>query len=154
MRVITLLALIQIAGIAHGADVYRSVAEDGTVTYGDRPFSETVDVVHVAVPEVSGTPVPITVAPTRRPAINGNAPTDADNAAEEMTNAQIRQRIAENCELATNQLAVVQSTDDLLRTAPDGTMRRLTAEEIAEVRAQAAAEAEEWCQPPSAAETP
>ncbi len=142
------------AAAAHGADVYRSVAEDGSVTYGDRPFSETVDVVHVTVPEVSGTPVPITVAPARRPSFTGNEPTTAHDAAEEMTNAQIKQRIAENCKLATNQLAVVRSTDDLLRTAPDGTMRRLTAEEIVEVRAQAAAEVEEWCQPPSAEETP
>jgi len=154
MRVITLLALVLVAGIAQAADVFRSVTEDGTVIYGDRPFSENVDVVHVTYAEVSGTPVPLTAAPVSRSVSVGTPPTPGDDAADEMTNAQIRQRIAENCELATNQLAVVQSTDDLLRTAPDGTMRRLTAEEVAEVRAQAAAEAEEWCQPPSAAETP
>ena len=153
MRVVALLALVLLAGIAQAADVFRSVTADGTVIYGDRPFSENVDVVHVTYAEVSGTPVPITAAPVRSASF-GTAPTPTDEAAEEMTNAQIRQRIAENCELATDQLAVVLSTDDLLRTAPDGTMRRLTAEEIVEARAQAAAEVEEWCQPPSAGETP
>jgi len=154
MIVIAFVALYQLVGIAQAADVFRSVTADGTVIYGDRPFTANADVVHVAVPEVAGTPVPLTAAPVSRSVSIGTPPTPDDDAADEMTNAQIRQRIAENCELATNQLAVVQSTDDLLRTAPDGTMRRLTAEEIADVRAQAAAEVEEWCQPPSAGETP
>lgn len=151
MRLIALLVLGPLAGIAHAADVYRSVTEDGTVVYGDRPFSTTVDIVHVTVAEQPGTAVPLTVAPVRQSASVGIAPTSEDNPADEMTNDQIRQRIAENCELAKRQLAVVESTDDLLRTAADGTMERLSAEEIVEVRALAAGEVDEWCDAPASA---
>jgi hypothetical protein len=146
MRLIALLVLGQIAGIAHAADVYRSVTEDGTVVFGDRPFSANVDMVHVAVPAE---------APTRRPVVAGNQPTPADPASEQMTNAQIAQRVAENCDLAKRQLAVLESTDDLVRTAADGTMERLTPEEMVEVRETAATEVAEWCEAPaSAAGTP
>ena len=155
MRFIALLLLAQLAGIAHAANVYRSVTADGTVIYGDRPFSDTVDVVHVTVSEVAGTAVPLTVAPVRSSVPVANQPTPKNDAADEMTNQQIAQRIAENCELAKNQLAVVESTDDLVRTAADGTMVRLTADEIVEVRGLAAAEVDEWCKAPtSAAGTP
>jgi hypothetical protein len=155
MRLIALLVLGQITGIAHAADVYRSVTEDGTVVFGDRPFSANVDMVHVAVPAEGGPAVPITAAPARRPVVAGNQPTSADPASEQMTNAQIAQRIAENCDLAKRQLAVLESTDDLVRTAADGTMERLTPEEMVEVRETAAAEVAEWCEAPaSAAGTP
>jgi hypothetical protein len=151
MRLIALSALGALAGIAQAADVYRSVTEDGSVIYGDRPFGENVDVVHVTVAEQPGTAVPLTVAPVRQSASVSNAPTPEDDPADEMTNDQIRQRISENCELAKRQLAVVESTDDLLRTAADGTMERLTAEETVEVRALAAAEVDEWCESPASA---
>lgn len=149
MRLIALLVLGQLTGIAHAAEVFRSVTEDGTVVYGDRPFGDNVDVVHVTVAEQPGNAVPLTVAPVRQSASVGNAPTPEDNPADRMTNAQIAQRIAENCELAKRQLNVLESTDDLVRTAPDGTMERLSAEEIVEARALAAAEVDEWCEAPS-----
>ena len=143
MRVTVLIALSLALTATYGAEVFRSVAEDGSVSYADRPLSEKADVVHVAVPSTPADSSAEEPADVEEEASPSKTPQAV--ASDEMTNEQIAQRIVENCELSRRQLAVVEGTDNLSRTLPDGEMRQLTETEVAEVRARARAEVENWC---------
>jgi len=144
MRSLMLVALSLASAPGLAADVFRSVAADGTVTYGDRPMNANAESVHIAVRRPEGTPS----APESTDTQPATKPPDqsADDYVDGMTNAQIAQRIVENCKLARTQLAVVENANGLSRTEPDGTMRELSDEEAAAVREQARAEVEEWCE--------
>jgi len=146
MRSSLLIALSLASALAFAADVFRSVAPDGTVSYGDRPIGANAQTLHIAV-DAPAARQPA-ADPTDAPPAAASPPETANDYVDGMTNAQIANRIAENCELAQTQLAVVESTNSLSRTQADGTMRQLSDEEIAAVRERARAEVDEWCETP------
>jgi len=140
------LLLTLLGTAAFGADVYRSVAPDGTVVYTDRPQGENSEFVF----SVSGhTPAPVVTGAARTPA--GNAAAAATAAApvpavpEGPSAAELRAQRQKNCETAREMQERFAVSRRLYRTDAAGERVFLSDEEVAEARLKAAADVKDWC---------
>lgn len=123
--------------------VYRSVAEDGTVIYSDRPIEGatpvTLDVPNAALRAAAG-------GNTARRDPGGerggarDEPEPREPADDEL--AEQRER---NCEIATERVERYNAANRLYRTLENGEREYLDDDEIDEARAQAEADVETWC---------
>lgn len=140
----TLLLLALLGTAAHGADVYRSTAPDGSVSFSDRPQGADAQFVTV------------TRGTNRAPAPEANAPAPAvaEAAAPEApaplpeegpTAAQLRQERQKNCEIARERQERYTLSRRLFRTNAAGEREYLDDAAIAEARAKAAADVQDWC---------
>ena len=111
------LVLTLLGTAALGADIYRSTAPDGTVTYSDRPQSADAEVV-------------ASTAPRARV---------LDAAADALDPG------AENCEIARERMDRYTVSRRLFRTNADGEREYLDDSAVAEARAKAAADVQDWC---------
>lgn len=149
MRAITVTAIAMLAAATlQAADVYRSVDENGNVSYSDRPFGQNAEVVFIA-----------TRTPGAPPAARNPAPQSANQAgnaadAEETTVQRERreptpeERAADraaNCVIARERLERYTTSRRLYRELPDGEREYLSDAQIDEARARAAADVDEWC---------
>ncbi len=146
MRYGWLYLLLLVAGSVSAAQVYRIVDADGNVTYSDRPDGASVEVVFIDTS--TATPAPADgasddVAPAEADgtADAGNAdqsdfdgPTDEDMAAERM----------ENCGIALDREARYLVAHRIYRGTEEE-REYLNDAELDAIRAQAAADVEEWC---------
>jgi hypothetical protein len=140
-----LLALLATA--AQAADVYRSKAPDGTVSYSDRPQgsdSEFVATVSSRAPR----------APAAQPATPGAGPASSAAAAapaapaplpEGPSAAELRAERQKNCEIARERDGRYTASRRLYRTNADGEKYYLDDAAVAEARAKAAADVKDWC---------
>ena len=101
-----LLALLGTA--AHGADVYRSTAPDGTVSYSDRPQGADAQFVFSAATR----PAPAARAPGAAPNAAGSAPSAPEAPAaptlpEGASAAELREQRQKNCEVAREREATL-----------------------------------------------
>lgn len=143
-----LLALLGTA--AYGADVYRSTAPDGTVSYSDRPQGADAQFVFsaaarapraaAATPATQGAPsVPATAA--------GQAPEApaAPTLPEGPSAAELRAQRQKNCEIARERNDRYTVSRRLFRTNAAGEREYLDDAAVAEARAKAAADVQDWC---------
>lgn len=140
------LALLGTA--AYGADVYRSTAPDGTVIYTDRPQGADSQYVTTTNPT------------TARPASNAQAPRapGAANAAAAIPQAPgnptlpegpssdaLREQRQKNCEIARERLDRYNLSRRLFRTNAAGEREYLDDAAVADARAKAVADVQDWC---------
>lgn len=139
-RLIPALLLVAAAPVA-AADVYKSVAEDGTVVYSDRPQAGA-QLVDVNAPYIGGGPQP-------RPSLTADEEPEeqAQPAAgeDEPSAAERAETRAQNCELARERRETYMTSHRLYRNTESGEREYLSSAEIDEARAQAAADVEQWC---------
>jgi hypothetical protein len=139
-----LLFVTTLTAASFGAEVYRSKASDGTVSYSDRPQGDNSEFVFIA------TPRPASGARSTQPARQGapaapaanQAPIMAENAP---TAGQIAEMRAKNCTIARERLVKYTQSHRLYRPLENGERAYLTDDEIDDARAKAAADVEEWC---------
>jgi hypothetical protein len=138
-----LLALLGVA--AHAADVYRSVAPDGTVSYSDRPQGADAEFVFSAQSRAAA---PATPAPAGRAANSSQSapqapanPTLSGGASAE----QLREQRQKNCEVARERLDRYALSRRLFRENAAGEREYLDEAAAAAARAKAAADVEDWC---------
>jgi hypothetical protein len=138
-----LLSLLGAA--AFGADIYRFTAPDGTVSYSDRPpqGADSVFVLSAA---------PRAPAPAVPPAPTGEATAAPPEAAAEPaplpagpTAAELRLQRQRNCEIAHERMERYTVSRRLFRTDAAGEREYLDDGAVAEARAKAAADVEDWC---------
>jgi hypothetical protein len=145
------LLLASLATAAYAADIYKSTAPDGTVMYTDRPVGANPQfVTSVAARAPRAASAPATGGP------NVAAPAPADAAAppeapasptlpEGPTAAALREQRQKNCEIARERYERYQLSRRLYRTNAAGEREYLDDAAVAEARAKAAADVQDWC---------
>jgi len=141
-----LLALLGTA--AHGADVYRSTAPDGTVSYSDRPQGADAQFVFSAATRPTLAPAPRAPGPASDAA--GAAPSAPEAPAaptlpEGASAADLREQRQKNCEVAREREARYTVSRRLFRTNAAGEREYLDDAAVAEARSKAAADVQDWC---------
>jgi Domain of unknown function (DUF4124) len=152
-RCLLLLALL--AAAAQGAEVYRSKAKDGSVTYSDRPENDNSEyVTTVQGPRAAGAQA--TAARTARPgAQNAAGPRPTDNAPEAAappaplpagpTAAEMRDKRQKNCDIAKEREQRYEASRRLFKTNEKGEREYLDDKAVAEAKAKAAQDVKDWC---------
>ena len=138
------LALLGTA--AYGADVYRSTAPDGTVIYTDRPQGADSQYVTTTSPARSTVTAPTARAP-------GGAATAATMPAapaiptlpEGQSSNDLRDQRQKNCEIARERLDRYNLSRRLFRTNAAGEREYLDDAAVADARAKAVADVQDWC---------
>jgi len=139
-----LLALVGTGAFA--ADIYRTTAPDGTVSYSDRPQGADSEFVYSATPRVART-TPGT-APTVPGAANAAAAPEASQAPTlpgGPSAVELREERQKNCDTAREVLDRYTLSRRLFRTSADGQREYLDDAAVAEARAKAAADVQDWC---------
>jgi hypothetical protein len=143
------LLLLSLLGTAHAADVYRSTAPDGTVSYSDRPQGADAEFIVSTTPRAR---VPVPAAAATRGASPRGAPAELPQAAaapaalpEGPSGQELREQRQKNCEVARERLDRYTLSRRLFRTNDAGQREYLDDAAVAEARAKAAADVEDWC---------
>jgi type IV secretory pathway VirB10-like protein len=139
-----LLALLGTA--AHAADVYRSTAPDGTVSFSDRPQGADAQFVFTVTPRgartaAPGAPAANSAAP---PALPPDAP-EVPTLPEGPSAAELREQRQKNCEIARERQERYTLSRRLFRTNAVGEREYLDDAAVADARAKAAADVQDWC---------
>jgi hypothetical protein len=142
-----LLALL--GTTAFGADVYRTTAPDGTVSYSDRPQGAGSQFVLATQGGPRAQPA------TPAPAASGNgsaAPAAPPEAAaspaplpEGPSATALREQRQKNCEIARERQERYSLSRRLFRTNAAGEREYLDDAAVAEARTKAAADVQDWC---------
>jgi hypothetical protein len=136
-----LLALLGTA--AHGADVYRTTAPDGTVSYSDRPQGADSEFVFSATPRGPRT------APAAQTGQTAGATAPEAPAVPTLPDgpsaAELRAQRQKNCEIARERNDRYTVSRRLFRTNAAGEREYLDDAAVAEARAKAAADVQDWC---------
>lgn len=138
------LVLALLASAAFGADIYRSTAPDGTVSFSDRP-AEGAEFVGTASPAPAPRPAaapaqrsaPAAADPPQAPAI----PTLPGGA----SSAELREQRQKNCDIARERQERFSLSRRLFRTNAAGEREYLDDTATAEARAKAAQDVQDWC---------
>lgn len=143
MKQLTWALLLVLPAGAFAADVYRSVNEDGVVVYSDRPTGsaeeQRIDV-RTAAPVVTPVAAPASAAPT-----SASQAAPAARIPNQPTAEELAANRALNCEAARQRVLAYANSRRLFHESPDGEREYLSAEEIDEARATAAADVDAWC---------
>ena len=127
---------------AQAADVYRSVAADGTVSYSDRPQAAGAQFVfsanaRAAAPAPAGPASNSTQSVPQAPA-NPTLPPGASA-------DQLREQRAKNCATARERMDRYALSRRLFTENAAGEREYLDEAAVAAARAKAAADVEDWC---------
>lgn len=151
-RCLLLLALL--AAAAQGAEVYRSKAKDGSVTYSDRPENENSEfVTTIQGPRAAGAQA-TAAARTARPGAQTPAarPGDAPEAVAPPaplppgpTAAELREKRQKNCDIAKEREQRYEVSRRLFKTNDKGEREYLDDKAVAEAKAKAAQDVKDWC---------
>ena len=137
------LLLALLGTMANAADIYRSTAADGTVSYSDRPQGADAQFVR-GTPRVQ----PQAPAAARPTAENAEAPPEAPaipTLPEGPTATELRAQRQKNCEIARERNDRYTVSRRLYRTNAAGEREYLDDAAVAEARAKAAADVQDWC---------
>ena len=144
------LLLALLATAAYGADVYRSTAPDGTVSYSDRPQGADAQFVFSAASRASRSPAES--APAAPAVAPGDAPGEPSPEApaiptlsEGPSAVELRAQRQKNCEIARERNDRYAVSRRLFRTNAAGEREYLDDAAVAEARAKAAADVQDWC---------
>ena len=139
------LVLTLLGTAALGADIYRSTGPDGTVTYSDRPQSADAEVVASTAPRARV----LDAAPAPEAGDAADAPPEAVAAPAPLpagpTAAELLLQRQKNCEIARERMDRYTVSRRLFRTNADGEREYLDDSAVAEARAKAAADVQDWC---------
>jgi hypothetical protein len=146
-RFFTLL-LASLGTTAYAADIYRTTAPDGTVTYSDRPEGADSQFVSSAASHA-----PRAAANAQAPArpANGTPAAGAPQAPatpalpDGPSSAKLRAERQKNCEIARETQERYTLSRRLFRTNAVGEREYLDDAAVAEARAKAAADVKDWC---------
>jgi len=143
------LALLGTA--AFGADVYRSTAADGSVSYSDRPQDADAQFVFSAASSPaqrpSAPPAQTRGAPAAASAAAGPPEAPAEPTLPEGPSAkQLREERQKNCDIARERQQRYTLSRRLFRTNAAGEREYLDDAALAETRAKAAADVQDWCE--------
>ena len=135
-----LLFLIGMMSGLWAAEVYRYVDENGNVIYSDRPLGENAEtlIINTATPTV--TP-PLAAPETNQPEAQPGT-SDSDQA--DPPPPDLAAQREENCEIARERNERYSIARRIYRGTEEN-REYLSDEELDEIRAQAAADVEEWC---------
>jgi hypothetical protein len=153
-HVTLLLTLLGTAAFA--ADVYRSTAPDGTVSYSDRPQGADAQFVvsttprtragaPAATPATPGTPGTPSARPGASSAATPEAAADPAALPTGPSARELREQRQKNCEVARERLDRYTLSRRLFHTNDAGEREYLDDAAVAEARAKAAADVEDWC---------
>lgn len=148
-RCVLLLALL--AAAAHGAEVYRSKNADGTVTYSDRPIgSDSEAVTTISTPHANNAQTQARTARPSGPApASGRAAPEAPNPPRPLpagpTSDELRAERQKNCDIAKERQQRYEVSRRLYRTNEKGEREYLDDNAVAEARAKAAQDVQDWC---------
>jgi hypothetical protein len=143
-----------LATAAQGAEVYRSKAKDGSVTYSDRPENENSEfVTTVQGPRAAGAQATTAAQRTQRP---GAGARPADSSAPEAaappaplppgpTAAELREKRQKNCDIAKEREQRYEVSRRLFKTNEKGEREYLDDKAVAEAKAKAAQDVKDWC---------
>lgn len=141
------LVLALLGTAAFGADIYRSTAPDGTVSFSDRP--EGANSEYVSSANTAPTPPPA-AAPAQRGAATANtAPPDAPASPtlpDGKSAAALREQRQKNCDVARERQERFTVSRRLYRTNAAGEREYLDDTATAEARAKAAQDVQDWCE--------
>jgi hypothetical protein len=144
------LFLALLGTTAFGADVYRSQAADGTISYSDRPQGENSEYMLVRTPRAGSGGPTSAPQPQTANAAAATAPTAATPpgtaAVPTMPTAEeTRAERAKNCTTARERAQRLAVSHRLYRNNPAGEREYLNDGEIDEARAKAVADVADWC---------
>lgn len=146
MRRLCYALIVLFAVPALAAEVYRSVAENGTVIYSDRPDREGTERITVA-----------TTRPATQAARSDNSPeadSEDQDPGSEALNSEVRQEPtaqeladerAKNCAIAQERAEQYRVAHRLYRNLPNGEREYLSDAELDQVRAKAESDVAAWC---------
>lgn len=147
LRSSTLLLALLGTAAAHAADIYKSTAPDGTVSYSDRPIGANAEFV-TAVASRTSRPA---AAPSGGETQNAATPEAMPEAVaaptlpEGPTAAELLLQRQKNCEIAREREQRYTVSRRLYRTNAAGEREYLDDAAVAEARAKAAADVKDWC---------
>lgn len=138
------LLLALLGAPASGADVYRSTAPDGTISYSDRPQGADAQFVLATRPaDPAAGPAPAASTPSAA-ATAPMAP--ADPALPDGPSAnELREQRQKNCEIARERQERYSLSRRLFRTNAAGDREYLDDAAVADARTKAAADVQDWC---------
>jgi len=144
-----LLLLTLLGTAAYAADVYRSTSPDGTVSYSDRPQGADAEFIVSTTPRAhnAAPAAPATQAanPRTGPAEPPQAAADPATLPAGPSAQDLRGQRQKNCEVARERLDRYTLSRRLFRTNDAGQREYLDDAAVAEARAKAAADVEDWC---------
>jgi hypothetical protein len=141
-----LLALFGTAAL--GADIYRSTAADGTVVYSDRPQGTNAQFVMSVAPRTAQTAASAPASPTAPASAELPPPEAAAEPAplaDGPTAAELLLQRQRNCATARERAERYTVSRRLFRTNAAGEREYLDDAAVAEARAKAAADVQDWC---------
>jgi hypothetical protein len=140
------LVLALLGTAAFGADVYRSTAPDGTVSYSDRP--QGADAQFVLATSTPGQRSTAPAAQTRGAAASNVGPATAHGiptAPQGPSSAELKAERQKNCDVAREVEARFNLSRRLFRTNAAGEREYLDDTATAEAKAKAAQDVQDWC---------
>jgi len=145
-RIASAALLLAVLGTAaYGADVYRSTAPDGTVSYSDRPQGADAQFVFSATTRSTATrPTTPAGAPASTAQSAPQAPANP-TLPEGPSSTKLREERQKNCETAREVQERYALSRRLFRTNAAGDREYLDDAAVAEARAKAAADVQDWC---------
>jgi hypothetical protein len=143
------LLLTLVGTAAYSAEIYRSTAPDGTVSYSDRPQGANAQFVTATTPRPRAA-APAATAPQAGATNNASAPALPDAAAPPTlppgpSAAELREQRQKNCDIARERLDRYTVSRRLFRTNEAGDREYLDDAAVADARAKAAADVQDWC---------
>jgi hypothetical protein len=143
VRVLCFVLCSLIAGSVLGTEVYRSVDENGVVTFSDRPSGDRHELVVVNTTPPAAAPA----APTGRTAAapEPDAMAETGDTEETPSERELAEQRSRNCEIATERAERYSRSRRLYRALPDGEREYLNEEQTAAARADAEADVATWC---------
>jgi hypothetical protein len=141
------LTLALFGTVADGADIYRSTAPDGTISYSDRPQGANSQFVFSAAARAAAhapTAADARAAAADAPASAPEAPA-TPTLPEGPTAAELREQRQKNCETAREREERYTLSRRLFRTNAAGEREYLDDTAVAEARTKAAADVQDWC---------
>jgi len=128
------------------AEVYRTVDANGNVIYSDRPLGDTTETLVIDTATPTGQPT-LAAPETTDPEAIVNPTAQPDTSDSEQTEApppDLAAQREENCAIARDRNERYSIARRIYRGTEEN-REYLSDEELVEIRAQAAADVEEWC---------
>ena len=147
VRLFTLL-LTSLGTTAYAADIYRTTAADGTVTYSDRPEgadSQFVSSVSPRAPRAAASGAQAPARPANGTAAGAPQAPQTPTLPDGPSSAKLREERQKNCEIARETQERYTLSRRLFRTNAVGEREYLDDAAVAEARAKAAADVKDWC---------
>lgn len=139
------LLLVFLGTAASGAEVYRSTDANGVPTFTDRPSGNS-EPIYVATPRPGrpgNTVAPRSAAPPAN-AVPQAAPAEEQPPAEQVAAERAAARV-KNCGIARERADKFAVSHRLYREVANGEREYLSAQEMDEAKARAAADVATWC---------